>query len=189
MTNHWGPGRNSFIAGSSTRNQRIERLVRDVFRCVYQHLFYNFYAMEETGILDVENPVHLFCLHLVFTEKINNSLQEFKEMFNNHRISTEKKWIPNQIRITGMANEQNPLTRNHAEDVVAEDNYRVDPEGSRPGNENSSNNVTVVPVHIPNINDVASFVRQNIDINASFDGFVIDIYLKALERAINYLSQ
>ena len=78
--------------------------------------------MEETGILDVENPIHLFCFHPVFTEKINNSLQEFKEMFNNHRHSTEKGWTPNQIWITGMANEQNPLIRNHVEDVVADDN-------------------------------------------------------------------
>ena len=58
----------------------------------------------------------------------------------------------------------------------------------RPGNEDR-NNVTVAPVHIPNINDVACFVRQNIDINASVDDFGIDIYLKALELAINYLSQ
>ena len=99
MTNNWGPGRNSFIAGSSTRNQGIKRLLRDVFRCVYQHFYYNFYAMEETDILDVENLIHLFCLHLVFTEKINNSLYEFKEKFNNHRLSTEKGWTPNPIWI------------------------------------------------------------------------------------------
>ena len=61
-----------------------------------------------------------------------------------------------------MANEQNPLKRNHVEDVVADDNYGVDPAGPRSGNKDSKNNVTVAPVHIPNINDVACFVRQNI---------------------------
>ena len=145
--------------------------------------------MEETGILDVENLIHLFRLHLVFTEKINNSSLEFQEMFNNHRLSTEKGWTPIPIWITGMANEQNPLTRNHVKDVVADDNYGVDPAGPRPGNEDSNNNVTVAPVHIPNINDAVCFVRQNIDINAPVDDFGIDIYLKALELAINYLSQ
>ena len=67
--------------------------------------------MEETGILDVEISFQLFCLHLVLTEKIINSQQEFKEMFKNHHLSTEKGWTINQIWITDMANEQNPLTR------------------------------------------------------------------------------
>ena len=83
----------------------------------------------------------------------------------------------------------NPWTRNFVEDVVADDNYGVNPAGPRPGNEDSNNNVTVAPVYIPNINDVARFVRQNIDINAPFDDSGIDIYLKTLELVINYLSQ
>ena len=32
-------------------------------------------------------------------------------MFKNHHLSTKKGWTINQIWITDMANEQNPLTR------------------------------------------------------------------------------
>ena len=35
MVSHRGPGRSSHIAGSSAHNPRIERLWRDVYRCVF----------------------------------------------------------------------------------------------------------------------------------------------------------
>ena len=73
-----------------------------------------------------QSPIHLFYLHLIFTEKLNNSLQEFKEICNSHCLSREKGWTPDQIWITGMANELNPLTRNHVVDVAADDSYGVD---------------------------------------------------------------
>ena len=57
METYRGSNRGSFIAGKSTRNQRIERLWRDIFRCVSAFYYYIFYGMEQTGILNVENSL------------------------------------------------------------------------------------------------------------------------------------
>ena len=54
------------LVGSSTHNERIEHLWRDVHRCVgvlYADLFRK---MEDDGILSSLNEVDLFCLHVVF---------------------------------------------------------------------------------------------------------------------------
>ena len=45
-----GEGRGGgYIAGSSTHNQQIERLWRDVFRCVSHLFFYTFYGIWHLG--------------------------------------------------------------------------------------------------------------------------------------------
>jgi len=59
-----GEGCGSFIAGSSTRNQRIERLGREVFRCVVFLFYCVVYALEESGNLDVENEEQHVCFTL-----------------------------------------------------------------------------------------------------------------------------
>lgn len=51
-----------------------------------------------------------FSLHLVFTSRISTALTEFANMFNNHRLSTEHEWTPNQIWLNGILNENNPLS-------------------------------------------------------------------------------
>ena len=90
-----GEGRGSFIARPSTHNQRIERLWRDVFRCVCHQFYYIFYAIESSGVLKVNDPVNMFTVHLVFRPRINKALSELMEGFNEHKVRTEKNWSPN----------------------------------------------------------------------------------------------
>eukprot|EP00794_Sanderia_malayensis_P010513 gene10512-11617_t len=111
-----GEGRGSFIAGSSTRNQRIERLWRDVFRCVCHIFYYTFYGLEQSGLLNVENNVHIFTLHFVYLQRINHALDEWLNCHNNHPLSTEQGWSPNQLWLAGMANPLNPLSEGNVDD-------------------------------------------------------------------------
>ena len=59
------------ITGSSTHNERIERLWRDVFRSV-SSLFYDVFRMlEDEDKLNCLNEIDMFCLHFVFQPRIN----------------------------------------------------------------------------------------------------------------------
>ena len=88
-----GVGR-SHIAGCSTRNQRIERLWRDVFRCVASTYHALFHAV---GVLDPDNEIDLFALHCLYLPRINNSLEEFTKAWNKHPLRTEQNWSPYKI--------------------------------------------------------------------------------------------
>ena len=102
MLSQRGIGRGSHIAGKSTHNQRIERLWRDVYRCVASTFHGIFYYMEEQQLLDPDSELDLFVLHCVFLPRINHSLKCFTAAWNQHPLRTERMWSPRKIWMNGI---------------------------------------------------------------------------------------
>lgn len=183
-----GEGRGSFIAGPSTHNQRIERLWRDVFRCVCHLYYYLFYGMESTGILNADDPVHLFTLHMVFIPRINKALSDFMEAFNHHKVRTERNWSPYQMWINGMMHDDNPLSQGQLDEQPSDmELYGYDPQGPSPTE--SDNHVVVEAVDL-GVNDVLeSFVFERVDVQKQSSEMGIDIYIEALELVLVKLQE
>ena len=70
-----------FITGSSTHIERIERLWRDVFRCVGK-LFYEVYHLEVEEALDPLNETDIFYMFVPFINMCLNEQLENKILRN-----------------------------------------------------------------------------------------------------------
>lgn len=189
-----GHDRGSVLIGTSTRNQRIERLWRDVFRCFGNVFYYTFKSMEESGLLDVTNPLHLFVLHYVYLPRINAAIDSFVEAWNKHPIRTERNWSPEQIWSNGMIDRVNGRLTAVA-DVRSEANisghehewYGFDPDAPPPPDDGLSTvQVNEVDLNLPD--NIISRLSNEINPLGNSSAFAIDIFQRALEFLENLLS-
>ena len=80
MLDKFGPENVPHLTGLSVRNQRIERLWRDVFTYIVQHYRDLFEFMESIGILDPLNESELFALHLVYQPRLHKTLKDLNHL-------------------------------------------------------------------------------------------------------------
>lgn len=136
-----------------------------MFKYVAHIFYYTFYALEDNGIIDLNNTIDMFSLQLAFLPRINKSLLEFRNLFNDHPIRTERNWSPNQMWTNGMLHPQNPLGRGEVDEtVVNTEHYGIDHDGPSPF-EDSGNNVQVSGIEIEGVETdyLTRCVLQEID--------------------------
>ena len=63
--------------------------------------------MEESGSLNMDNPIHISALHYVFLSRINRAITSFKTAWNNHPLRTEHNWSPQRSWSNGMVDIRN----------------------------------------------------------------------------------
>ena len=80
---------------------RIERLWRDVYTAVTCFFYSALHQAEEDGLLESSSHLHLFCCHYVFIPRLQARLEEFKDGWDNHPLSTERNRTPNQLWFLG----------------------------------------------------------------------------------------
>ena len=184
MTLVRGTDRGSHLTGRSVNNQRIERFWRDVFTGCLSTYYHLFYFMENNGILDIENDLHIFALQYVYRPRINRSLVAFLGAWNRHPIRTAGNLSPIQLWVTGMLQNYHsahlPIQEVFASEATSMTDYVPDVDRSRTTESEDNGSLHGVPLQD---------LEQSIDPLQESFVWGIDIYVSVLEFLIDVASE
>lgn len=187
-----GLNRGSALRGTSTQNQRIERLWRDVFRCVCSTYYYIFQAVTDSGFLNIDILLHKIVLHFIFLPRINNSLKLFTDAWNHHPLRTERSRSPIRIWQMGMADIRN-RSLNTTGSICGRDGtsddwnvYGIDPNVFPPAPEDNSQ--VLVDNVLDDYPNLQNFLQSNINPLAESGNLGVDLFLNALEICNNLIN-
>ena len=175
-----GSGRGSMITGKSTHNQRVERLWKDVFTGVLSFHYRMFYFMEDEGILDPLNDMHIAALHHVFLAKINDKLKLWMDAWSDHRMRTTgcsplQLWISSQMHNpVGVSLDENQLNFYGTEGIL---DGAESAQGERP---------ILNPPRMRLSENCQAELERDIPFTWTSANHGIDLYIRALEIIERY---
>uniref|UniRef100_A0A7M5TZP3 Integrase catalytic domain-containing protein n=1 Tax=Clytia hemisphaerica TaxID=252671 RepID=A0A7M5TZP3_9CNID len=180
MLENLGVDKKPFITGRSVHNQRIERLWVDVKGYVASLFIDLFRAMETDGLLDIDDELHLFCLHFVFIPRINRLLNEFSSSWNNHPLRTEKNMTPNQLWSRGFLESETLVD----DTSLVDENYGIDDFGPEPELQ-TNNNIEIPEIENPLTEEEEQYIIDHFVPLENDGNYGINIYTQLLEYLSN----